>query len=139
MTGVVAAKRATRSGFFVYMALGFLAIALIGLSTTFFLPLIRGTFAESPVNLRAWNNTLRLVDLAYRASITHPRAERLCAPPAWLAWCCTRRCRRFFWPRSLVPQTPGSIPSTTRAKTPLMVRIVSEQTVDTARLNRRSL
>ena len=31
------------------MSLGFLAVALIGFSTTFFLPLIRGTSAESPV------------------------------------------------------------------------------------------
>ena len=49
MTGVVAAKVATRSAFFLYMSLGFLAIALIGFSTTFFLPLIRGTSAESPL------------------------------------------------------------------------------------------
>ena len=29
--------------------------------------------------------TFRLADILYRA-ITHPRAERLCAPPAWLVW-----------------------------------------------------
>jgi len=38
------AKVAIRSGFFQYMSLGFLAIALIGFSTTFVLPLARGTF-----------------------------------------------------------------------------------------------
>jgi hypothetical protein len=43
------AKAATRSGFFLYMSLGFLAIALIGFSTTFFLPLARGTFVAPPV------------------------------------------------------------------------------------------
>ena len=40
---------ATRSGFFLYMSLGFLAIALIGFSTTFVLPLARGTFVAPPV------------------------------------------------------------------------------------------
>lgn len=49
MTGVVATKVATRSGFFVYMSLGFLAVALIGFSTTLFLPLARGTFVAPPV------------------------------------------------------------------------------------------
>ena len=49
MTGVVAGKVATRSGFFVYMSLGFLAVALIGFSTTLFLPLARGTFVAPPV------------------------------------------------------------------------------------------
>ena len=49
MTGVVATKVATRSGFFLYMSLGFLAVALIGFSTTFFLPLARGTFVAPPV------------------------------------------------------------------------------------------
>ena len=43
------AKVATRSGFFLYMSLGFLAIALLGFSTTFFLPLARGTFVAPPV------------------------------------------------------------------------------------------
>ena len=43
------AKVATRSGFFLYISLGFLAIALIGFSTTFFLPLARGTFVAPPV------------------------------------------------------------------------------------------
>ena len=46
MTGVVAPKVATRSGFFLYMSLGFLAIALIGFSPTFFIPLARDTFAD---------------------------------------------------------------------------------------------
>ena len=45
----VVTKVAPRSGFFVYMSLAFLAVALIGFSTTFFLPLIRGTSAESSV------------------------------------------------------------------------------------------
>ena len=49
MTGVVATKVAPRSGFFLYMSLGFLAIALIGFSTTLFLPLTRGTFVAPPV------------------------------------------------------------------------------------------
>ncbi len=49
MTGVVATKVATRSGFFLYMSLGFLAIALIGFSPTLFLPLARGTFVVPPV------------------------------------------------------------------------------------------
>ena len=43
------AKVATRSGFFLYMSLGFLAVALIGFSTTFVLPLARGTFAAAPI------------------------------------------------------------------------------------------
>jgi hypothetical protein len=43
------AKVATRSGFFLYMSLGFLAVALIGFSTTFFLPLARGTFVAPPI------------------------------------------------------------------------------------------
>ena len=43
------AKVATRSGFFLYMSLGFLAIALIAFSTTFFLPLARGTFVAPPI------------------------------------------------------------------------------------------
>jgi hypothetical protein len=43
------AKVATRSGFFLYMSLGFLAVALLGFSTTFFLPLARGTFAAAPI------------------------------------------------------------------------------------------
>ena len=45
----MSAKVATRSGFFLYMSLGFLAVALIGFSTTFFLPLARGTFVAPPV------------------------------------------------------------------------------------------
>jgi hypothetical protein len=49
MTGVVATKVAPRSGFFLYMSLGFLVIALIAFSTTFFLPLARGTFVAPPV------------------------------------------------------------------------------------------
>ena len=46
MTGLVATKVAIRSGFFLYMSLGFLAVALIGFSPTLFLPLARGTFAD---------------------------------------------------------------------------------------------
>src|SRR5262245_6517123 len=53
MTGEVATrvvtKVAPRSGFFVYMSLGFLAVALVGFSTTFFIPLARGTFVAPPV------------------------------------------------------------------------------------------
>jgi hypothetical protein len=49
MTDVVATKVAIRSGFFLYMSLGFLVVALIGFSTTFFLPLARGTFVAPPV------------------------------------------------------------------------------------------
>ena len=40
------AKVAARSGFFLCMSLGFLAIALIGFSPTFFIPLARDTFAD---------------------------------------------------------------------------------------------
>ena len=43
------AKVATRSGFFLYMSLGFLAIALIGFSPTLFLPLARGMFVAPPL------------------------------------------------------------------------------------------
>lgn len=53
MTGELAtqvvSKVARRSGFFVYMSIGFLAIALIAFSTTFVLPLARGTFVAPPV------------------------------------------------------------------------------------------
>src|SRR5690348_11217791 len=41
--------RAARSPFFLYLSLAFLAIALIGFSTTFFIPLARGTFTAPPV------------------------------------------------------------------------------------------
>ena len=46
---ITPARVSTRSGFFLYMSLACLAVALIGFSTTFFLPLIRGTSAESPL------------------------------------------------------------------------------------------
>ncbi len=39
----------TRSRFFLYMAFAFLAIALIGFSTTYFLPLSRGAFSAPPI------------------------------------------------------------------------------------------
>jgi len=74
MTGVVATKVATRSGFFLYMSLGFLAIAIIGFSTTFFLPLARGTFVAPPVTyvhgalLFAW-----LIFLVAQASLIRVR------------------------------------------------------------------
>jgi len=74
MTGVVATKVATRSGFFLYMSLGFLAVALIGFSTTFFLPLARGTFVAPPVTyvhgalLFAW-----LIFLVAQASLIRVR------------------------------------------------------------------
>src|SRR5690606_984622 len=42
-------RTAVRSRFFLYMAFGFLAIALIGFSTTFFIPLARGTFSAPPI------------------------------------------------------------------------------------------
>lgn len=41
--------RAVRSPFFFHLSLAFLAIALIGFSTTFFIPLARGTFTAPPV------------------------------------------------------------------------------------------
>ena len=37
-----------RSLFFPYVSIGFLAVALVGFSTTFFLPVLRGTF-RAPV------------------------------------------------------------------------------------------
>jgi hypothetical protein len=39
----------TRSRFVLYMAVAFLAIALVGFSTTFFVPLARGSFSAPPV------------------------------------------------------------------------------------------
>ena len=47
--GTATARTATRSRFYLYMTIGFLAIALIGFSTTFFLPLARGQFSAPPV------------------------------------------------------------------------------------------
>ena len=41
--------RASRSPFFLYLSMSFLAIAIIGFSTTLFLPLARGTFRAPPV------------------------------------------------------------------------------------------
>src|SRR5690349_22352273 len=41
--------RARRSPFFFYLSMAFLAIALVGFSTTFFFPLARGTFIAPPV------------------------------------------------------------------------------------------
>lgn len=45
----MATRAASRSKFFLYMAFGFLAIALVGFSTTFFIPLARGTFSAPPI------------------------------------------------------------------------------------------
>ena len=42
-------QRADRSPFFLYLSFAFLAIALAGFSTTFFVPLARGTFDAPPV------------------------------------------------------------------------------------------
>ena len=42
-------KTASRSKFFLYMACAFLAIALIGFSTTYFVPLSRGTFSAPAI------------------------------------------------------------------------------------------
>lgn len=42
-------RAAPRSRFFLYMALGFLAIAMVGFSTTFFIPMARGTFRAPPL------------------------------------------------------------------------------------------
>ena len=42
-------RSAKRSRFFLYMSFAFLAIAVIGFSTTFFLPLARGTFMGPPI------------------------------------------------------------------------------------------
>lgn len=42
-------RSATRSPFFVYLSIAFLAIALAGFSTTFFVPLARGAFSAPPV------------------------------------------------------------------------------------------
>ncbi len=69
------AMRATsRSKFFLYMAFGFLAIAVIGFSTTFFIPLARGTFRAPPIIhihgalLFAW-----LLFFILQASLIHKR------------------------------------------------------------------
>jgi len=43
------ARAATRSAFFLYLALAFLAVAITGFSTTFFMPLARGTFSAPPI------------------------------------------------------------------------------------------
>lgn len=43
------ATAGARSRFFLYMALGFMAIALVGFSTTFFIPVARGAFSAPPV------------------------------------------------------------------------------------------
>ncbi len=45
----MATRAASRSKFFLYMAFGFLAIALVGFSTTFLIPLARGTFSAPPI------------------------------------------------------------------------------------------
>lgn len=42
-------RAAQRTKFFVYMAYAFLAIALTGFSTTFFIPLAQGTFSAPPI------------------------------------------------------------------------------------------
>jgi hypothetical protein len=53
MTGEVVTKfmthAAPRSGFFVWMALASLIVAVLGFSATFFLPLVRGTFVAPPI------------------------------------------------------------------------------------------
>jgi hypothetical protein len=46
---IITTKSRTRSRFFLYMAFTFLAIALIGFSTTYFLPLSRGAFSAPPI------------------------------------------------------------------------------------------
>lgn len=43
------ARTGSRSKFYLFMAFGFLAIALVGFSTTFFIPLARGTFSAPPI------------------------------------------------------------------------------------------
>ena len=45
----VATPVASRSRFFLLMSVACLVVALIGFSPTFFVPLIRGTFARAPV------------------------------------------------------------------------------------------
>ncbi len=45
----MAIKVAPRSKFFLYMAISFLVIAVVGFSTTFFIPLARGNFSAPPV------------------------------------------------------------------------------------------
>ena len=79
------ARVATRSGFFLYMSLGFLAVALIGFSTTFFLPLARGTFVAPPnvyahgALLFAW-----LVFLIAQAALIRVRTVSLHRRLGWL-------------------------------------------------------
>ena len=45
----MAPTRARRSSFFLHMSFAFLAIGVVGFSTTFFLPLARGTFVAPPL------------------------------------------------------------------------------------------
>ena len=42
-------RAAARSRFFLYLACAFLGIAIAGFSTTFFMPLARGTFSAPPI------------------------------------------------------------------------------------------
>jgi len=80
----VAGRSATRSRFFLYMALAFLAIAVTGFSTTFFLPLARGTFAAPPVVhvhgilLFSW-----IVFLIAQASLIQSRSVRVHRRLGW--------------------------------------------------------
>ncbi len=73
----MATRAASRSRFFLYMAFAFLAIALVGFSTTFFIPLARGTFSAPPVIhihgalLFGW-----LLLLILQASLIHNRSVR---------------------------------------------------------------
>lgn len=70
----MAIRATSRSKFFLYMAFGFLAIAVIGFSTTFFIPLARGTFRAPPIIhihgalLFAW-----LLFFILQASLIHKR------------------------------------------------------------------
>ncbi len=70
----MATRPATRTLFYVYMSLAFLAIAVTGFSTTFFLPLSRGIFKAPPIIhihgalLFGW-----LLFLILQASLVHRR------------------------------------------------------------------
>ena len=84
MTGVAATKVAARSGFFLYMSVGSLVIALIAFSATFFLPLARGTFVAPAVIyvhgalLFAW-----LIFLVAQASLIRVRSVSLHRRLGW--------------------------------------------------------
>ncbi|MBB6095502.1 putative membrane protein [Povalibacter uvarum] len=83
MTAAVDVGR--RSPFFLYMALAFLAIALVGFSTTFFLPLARGTF-EAPAVVHVHGALLFgwLILLITQVSLIRSRNPRTHRRMGWI-------------------------------------------------------